>query len=234
MKANIPLISSIIVGLFGYSTASVADVKVSTGYIYVNGQNTETGLSNVKLSSIPLSLKVKKNALGVKVSTSYLKLDDGSGVTQKGTGDTNLTVSYDVTPKWTVSIKEKFSTGDKAKGLSTGYNDTNLQADYSTPLSNGKSIFGSLAYKIKGGKSNVASYKNAADISMGMSKVMNNNWTTGAFLDYAQSSTTTLKDTTGVIGFTSYKIDKHWSATAIAGYDTSNTGSAGLTANYKF
>lgn len=234
MKTNKLLATSLILCLTGYSASTLADVKVSTGYLYVNGQSTDLNLSNIKLTAIPLSLKVKKQALGVKLSTSYLNLDAGTGITEKGQGDTRLKVSYDVTPKWTVSVQEKFSTGDKAKGLSTGYNDTKFAIDYSAPLSGGKSVFGSLAQNIKGGKNNNPTYKNSADLSIGMSKVLPNNWVTGASLNYTEASSTALKNTTGGLAFLGHKINKNWNTNAFAGYDSSKTTSIGVSISYKY
>lgn len=234
MKTNKVLAISILLGLSGYNVAAMADVKVSTGYLYVNGQNTDLSLSDVKLTAIPLSLKVKKEALGVKISTSYLSLDAGTGTTEKGQGDTRLTVSYDVTPKWTLSVKEKFSTGDETKGLSTGYNDTKFQVDYSAPLSEGKAVFGSLGYKLKGGKSDNLTYKNASDASIGMSKVLPNNWITGASLNYVEASTTALDNTLGGLIFLGHKLNKNWRTNTFVSYDNSNTKSLGVNVSYKY
>ena len=234
MKTNKLISFGLLISLSSLSSVAIADVKVSTGYLYVNGQNTTTGLKNTKLSSIPVSVKFKNNSLGVKLSSSYLSLNTGTGSTQKGMGDTSLTVSYDITPKFTLSLKEKFHTGDKNKGLSTGFNDTKIQADYSSSIGNGKSVFTSLAYKVKGGKSSNPTYRNAADASIGMSKILANNWVAGGSLNYAQASTTTLSDTVGVLGFASHKLNKNWRTNLYAGYDNSKTSTVGLGISYKF
>ena len=234
MKANKFLVTSFTVGILASNTTFASDVKVSTGFLYVNGQNTDLSLADVKLSSIPLSLKVQNDAFGFKISTSYLNLDAGTGTTEKGIGDTRLTLSYDVSPQWTLSIQEKFSTGDDKKGLSTGFNDTKVAVDYSKPLSGGKSVFGSLAYKVKGGKGSNPNYKNAADISLGMSKIISDNVVIGGSINYAQSSTSTLNDTTGGLAFVSRKLNKNWRTNAFVGYDNSKTKSAGVSISYKF
>ena len=83
-----------LVSLPTMSLTAVADVKVSTGVLYVNGQSNDLSLGNTKLTSVPVSIKVKKGALGVKLSSSYLRLDAGSGTTESGVGDTNLKLSY--------------------------------------------------------------------------------------------------------------------------------------------
>ena len=236
MKANKLVKLTLLISLSTLGSAALADanVKVSTGYLYVNGQNTTTGLKNTKLSSIPVSVKLKNEAFGVKLSTSYLSLNAGTGKTEKGMGDTNLTISYDITPKFTLSVKEKFSTGNEKKGLSTGFNDTKVQADYSTSIGNGKSVFASVGYKVKGGKSSKPTYRNAADASIGMSKILANNWVAGGSLNYAQASTTTLDNTFGVLGFASHKLNKNWRTNLYAGYDNSKTSTAGLSISYKF
>lgn len=234
MNTNKLIGLGVLISLSSFSSVANADVKVSTGYLYVSGQNTTIGLKNTKLGSLPFSVKLQNNSVGVKLSTSYLSLDAGTGTTEKGLGDTNLTISYDITPKIALSLKEKFSTGDEKKGLSTGFNDTKIQADYSSAIGNGRSVFTSLGYKLKGGKSSNPTYQNAADASIGMSKILANNWVAGGSLNYAQTSTTTLDNTFGVLGFASHKLNNNWRTNLYVGYDNSQTSTVGFGVSYKF
>jgi long-subunit fatty acid transport protein len=232
MKIKQFLNVSLMASFCAYSINTQASVKISTGYLYVDGQNSDLDSSNSTLTAIPLSLKFKNDALSIKLSSSRQELNSGNKTTN-GLGDTSLKVSYRLTPSWTVSLKEKFSTGDKTKGLSTGYNDTTLQVGYSKALSEENRVFSSLSYKIKGGKSDIPNYKNAASVSVGLSRKMNENWRGGISLNYSQASNIKLDDTLGTLMFLGHKINKNWGVNSFIGTDNIGTQSLGLSISYK-
>lgn len=216
--------------------AHAASVKLSTGYFYANGQSQDINTPDSTIEAFPLGLKVKEGRVGFKVSTSYLRLKSGTAPEQSGMGDTTVSLSYELTenPWWTLTVKEKFATGDEQKGLSTGYNDTKVQLDFFRTLGQGRSLFATAGYTFKGGKSEVPTYQDAVYGSVGLGSVLGSGVTGGISLDYTQATSTTLEDTLGGTVFLGYKLSGQFGLNLFAGYDSSNTTSAGLGLGYKF
>ncbi len=217
----------------GYVMADTS-VKLTTGFFYANGQSNDLATKDTTIRSVPVGVKVKNGRWGVRVSGSWLEISSGS-VTNSGQGDTTVSLSYDVTenPWWTVTVKEKFATGDQNKGLSTGYNDTKLQLDYFRPLGRGYSVFSTLGYTFKGGQDKNPNYQNAVYASLGGGVVLTKGWTIGASLDFNQATSKTLDDTFGGSLFLGHALTRRVGVNVFAGYDSTNTTSAGFGLSYK-
>lgn len=208
--------------------ATAETVKVSTGFFYADGQSNDLNASNVTLRSVPVNVSVQNGPINVKLGTSWLEIKSGTAAAQSGQGDTTLTLRYDVTPNWSVSIKEKFATGSKSKGLSTGYNDTKVQVDAFWPQAGGRSVFATLGYTFKGGQSDNPNYQNAAYASLGMAQALKDGWSVGLSIDAAQATSKTLDDTFGGMVFLGYRVSPRVSVNVFGGYDTTQTKSGGL------
>ena len=226
----------LIVGLLmpvSLSAWAQPSVKLSTGFFYADGQSNDLNVKNTTIKSVPLSLKVKKGRSGVRLSSSWLEVD--AGTAESGMGDTTLSLSYDLTenPWWTVTLKEKFATGDKDKGLSTGYNDTKVQLDYFRPVGRKSSVFATMGYTFKGGQSDNPNYQNAVYGSVGGGVLLARGWSGGFSLDYSQATSKTLDDTIGGSLFLGHNFTPRFGVNIFAGYDSTDTTSAGIGLSYK-
>ena len=208
-------------------------VKLSTGYFYADGQSNDLNATNSTIKSVPFSLKVKDGAWGVRLSTSWLELKSQGSPAQSGMGDVSVALSYDLNRSWTASVKEKFSTASKRKGLTTGYNDTKVQLDYFTALDNRSSFFGTAGYTFKGGQSANPNYQNGAYFSVGLGRVLAPGWTGGVSLDWTQATDRTLSNTFGGSLFLGYRVNSRWDVSLFGGYDNSSTKSVGMGISYK-
>ncbi len=211
-----------------------ASVKLTTGYFYADGQSNDLNATSTTIQSVPVGIKIKNGRFGVRLSSSWLQVKSGN-TTNSGQGDTTLSVSYDLTesPWWTVTVKEKFATGSSSKGLSTGYNDTKVQLDYFAPVGQGNSVFATLGYTFKGGKSDRPNYQDAVYASVGAGTVLAEGWTGGISLDYTQATSKTLNDAFGGSLFLGHKVSSRFGVNVFAGYDSTNTTSAGIGLSYK-
>ena len=208
-------------------------VKLSTGFFYADGQSNDLNVKNTTIKSVPLNLKVKDGRFGVRLSSSWLEID--AGTAESGMGDTTLSLSYDLTesPWLTVTVKEKFATGDRDKGLSTGYNDTKVQLDLFQPVGRKYSVFATLGYTFKGGQSDNPNYQNAVYGSIGGGVVLAKGWTGGLSLDYSQATSKTLDNTFGGSLFLGHSVTQRFGVNVFAGYDNTDTTSAGIGLSYK-
>lgn len=211
-----------------------SSVKLTTGFFYANGQSNDLTAPNTTIKSVPVGVKVKNGRFGVRLSSGWLEVKSGD-VTNSGQGDTTLSVSYDITenPWWTLTVKEKFATGDKNKGLSTGYNDTKVQVDYFRPMARKYSVFMTMGYTFKGGQSDNPNYQDAAYASLGGGVTLGKGWTGGISFDYNQATSTTLEDTFGGSLFLGHSLTRQVGVNVFAGYDSSDTVSAGIGLSYK-
>ena len=209
-------------------------IKLSTGFFYADGQSNDLNVPDSTLKSVPLSIQFKHNRFGMRLSSSWLEVNSG-GVVDAGQGDTTVAISYDLTenPWWTLTVKEKFATGDSGKGLSTGYNDTKIQVDYFQAVGRERSVFATLGYTFKGGQSDVSTYQDAAYASVGMGVVLSQGWNGGVSFDYYQATSRTLDDTLGGSVFIGHKLSQHFGVNVFAAYDSAQTTSLGLGLSYK-
>lgn len=212
-----------------------SSLKLSSGLFYASGQSQSLGTVNSKVYSVPFLLSWENNRFHASLSTSYINLKNqysslNRQVSQSGMGDTLVSIGYDLTqsPWLTFKIKEKFPTGNKAKGLSTGKNDTSLQLDYFTSLGDKMSAFSTLGYKFVG-KPAGSTMKNSGYLSVGMGYILAKNRSVGFSIDYNQSSFKTLKNQLGLSVFVSQKIAEAWSVAGFGAYDDTQTTSLGLT-----
>lgn len=220
--------------MVGLSSAVQAapTVKLSTGYFYADGQSDDLNTPDSTIQSVPFSVKVKEGPWGVRLGSSWLEIKSKGSKAESGMGDVTASVSYDLNNSWSVSLKEKFSTADKDKGLTTGYNDTKVQVDYFTTLNNRHSFFGTAGYTFKGGQDDNPDYQNGVYLSAGIGRVLAAGWTGGVSLDWTQSTNRKLDDTLGGSIFVGHKVSSQWSVSFFGGYDNSDTVSAGLGISY--
>lgn len=208
-------------------------VKLSTGFFYADGQSSDLNVKDTTIKSVPMALKIKTGRFGVRLSSNWLEINGDT--TRSGIGDTTLSLSYDLTenPWWTLTLKEKFATGDKRKGLSTGYNDTKVQLDYFRPVGRKHSVFATLGYTFKGGQSDNPNDQNAMYASLGGGMVLAKGWTGGVSLDYNQATSKALDDTFGGSLFLGHAVTRRFGVNLFAGYDSTETTSAGVGLSYK-
>lgn len=207
-------------------------VKLSTGYFYADGQSNDLNTPDSTLQSVPFSIKIKDGPWGVRLGSSWLEVKNKGRKAQSGMGDVTASISYALSDAWRVSLKEKFSTADKSKGLTTGYNDTKVQVDYFTPWGTRNSFFGTVGYTFKGGQDRVPDYQNGVYLSAGIGRVLTTGWTGGLSLDWTQATNRKLTNTFGGALFLGYKVNARWRVSLFGGYDNSNTTSAGLGISY--
>jgi len=212
-----------------------SSIKLSSGLFYASGQSQTLGSANSEVYSVPLLLAWENKRLHASVSTSYLSINNqyptsNRRISQSGVGDTLLSFGYDLTesPWFTLKVKHKFPTGDKAKGLSTGKSDTSLQLDYFTSLKANTSAFATVGYKFVG-KATGSKMKNSGYLSAGMGYILAKNTSVGFSIDYRQSSFQALKNQLGGSVFVSQKIAEAWSVAGFGAYDNTQTTSLGLT-----
>ncbi|WP_294948819.1 hypothetical protein [Sulfurivirga sp.] len=222
--------------LAGVAQAADTSVRVSTGYFYVDGQSNDLNSPDTTIQSVPLSIKLKSGRFGVRLSSSWLEVKPRGQKAESGQGDTTLSLSYDLTeqPWWTITVKEKFATGSKSKGLSSGYNDTRLQLDYFRTVGSGKSVFATAGYVIKGGKSDNPDYQDAFYASVGAGTVLAQNWNGGVSLDYNQATNKQLDDAFGGSLFLGYRMTRQAGVNLFVSTDNTSTTSAGVSLSYKF
>jgi len=225
------------VGLIPSAVMAGTDVstKISSGFFYSSGQSQTLGSASSKMYSVPFMASLGYKRLHASLSTSYLRVDNQyplsvQRVSQKGMGDTLFSLGYDLTesPWLTVKVKHKFATGDKAKGLSTGKDDTSLQLDYFTPVGTKTSAFATLGYKFVG-KVAGSQMKNSGYVSAGMGYILTSKTSVGFSVDYQESSFQTLNNQLGESLFVSYSATKAWSISGFGAYDNTQTTSLGLT-----
>jgi len=212
---------------------SAPTVKFSTGYFYADGQSNDLNTPDSTIQSIPFSIKVKEGPWGLRLGSSWVEIKNKGSRAESGMGDVTAAISYDLNDAWSVTIKEKFSTADRDKGLTTGYNDTKVQVDYFTPFGRANSFFGTVGYTFKGGQSDNPDYRDGVYLSAGLGRVLAKDWTGGVSLDWTQATNRRLDDTFGGSVFVGHKINTQWSVSLFGGYDNSNTTSAGVGISYK-
>ena len=243
MKKYIKLMFFAVVILTPFSASaedSAVTTKISSGLFYSSGQSQTTGSADSTLYSIPLMLSFRGQRVHAGFSTSYMDITSrypttGTSSKVSGMGDLTFSLGYDLTdqPSWTVTVKHKFATGDKSKGLSTGKDDNYLQLDYFSAIGQRSSFFATAGYKFVG-KVQGAGMKDSAYGSVGAGYFFPSKTSVGLSLDYLQSSYTSLKDQTGVSVFVGKSLSKLWSISAFGSYDNTSTQSMGLTFTRKF
>ncbi|WEJ62683.1 hypothetical protein [Thiomicrorhabdus lithotrophica] len=227
----------IIIILFGFvaltSVSNAANsTKLTTGLFYIDGQSETINSDDVSALSIPLLLSVKQDKLSFGVSVAYMSIESGS-LDETGLGDTIVSMGYDLTDSFTLKLKEKFSTGDENKGLSTGKNDTSVQLDYFAKMGNQTSLFTTLGYKTVG-KVTGLNMQDTLYASVGTGYVYPTKTSIGVSLDYRESIFKNLDDQLGIAAFVSKPLNSTYSLTGFAGYDDTQTSSLGVSLTTKF
>lgn len=209
-------------------------IKLSTGLLYSNGQGTTFDNPNVSTTSLPLLINLKQGRFSLGLSTAYQSLSSDT-FSAEGLGDTTLSVGYDLleNPWLTLNIKQKFATGDSKKGLSTGKNDTSLQLDYFYPLQPNTALFAHIGHKFVG-KVRGAAMQDTRYASLGTAYTYMNNANIGLSLDYRESIFKRLEDQAGLSVFLSQPLNKIYSYSLFAGYDSTHTLNSGITLSTQF
>lgn len=210
------------------------EAQILLGGFYASGQSDITASSDSEVIGLPIGLNVQKGRWSGSVLTSYLnayrKDDTLTNQSVSGTGDTFITLGYDLTqmPWITLSLNHKIPTGSVEKGLSTGEADTGVQLDYFNTLSSSNSVFASVGYKSVGRVSGVA-MQDPMNASAGVSHFLTNSVYIGGSIDYNESIYKELKDTTGVSLFSGISLSKRHQLLLTTYYD--NTDSYQISAN---
>ncbi|WP_019557828.1 DUF3187 family protein [Thiomicrorhabdus arctica] len=216
------------------TTSSTITTKLSTGVFYSYGQSQTINASDTTTTSIPLMLSIKGGAFTFGVASSYLSIDSASFKAQ-GMGDTTVSMAYDLTsnPWVALKVKHKFATGDAAKALSTGKEDTSVQLDYFYPILSNTSVFANIGHKFVG-KVKGANMQDTNYGSIGTGYNFANKTSLGLSLDYRQSIFKSVEAQKGASVFLSTPLTETFSASAFVGYDSTQTSNAGATITSKF
>lgn len=229
-------VAIVLLGILALSFAKKANADVTTittGVFYIDGQSDTINSDDVSAFSIPLLISHKQDKFTFGVALSHLSVESGS-IDEKGMGDTTLSVGYDVTDAFKISLKEKLATGDEEKGLSTGKNDTSIQLDYFSPLKDNKSsIFATVGHKFVGKKDGL-NLQDVSYSSIGTGYIYNNKTSVGVSLDYRESIFSNLDNQLGLSAFINQTLNDTYSLSAFAGYDNTQTGSIGVSLTGKF
>ncbi|MCF6254051.1 MAG: hypothetical protein L3J38_04805 [Thiomicrorhabdus sp.] len=227
--ALIPLLSSASI-----YAAEKTTTKISTGFFYSSGQSDVADLKDTTTTLVPVMISVKKNRLSFGASSSYLSIDAAT-LKEEGMGDTTVYIAYDLTedPWVSVKLKHKFPTGDEAKSLSTGKDDTSISLDYFYPIQGNTSVFANIEHKFVG-KIPGVEMQDTTSASIGTGYSLSSGANIGASLDYRQSSFLNLDDQIGASVFVSKSLNKTVSLSAFGGYDSTETSSLGMTITTKF
>jgi hypothetical protein len=216
----------------------------STGFLYYEQNSDEEGL--FKTYAIPLMVSGYYQRYSGSLTTSYLK-ENGDSFSL---GDTTLSLGYDISNAsgFTVILKEKFATGNEEKGLSTGKNDTSLQLDYATALTNRTSLIASIGYtfvgkkdktplgqgKKKGGQQGANDVQNRHYSSLGLAYALSNRNTLGTLLDIQESLYKNQGKQTNLSLLMSHALSNTHSLTILYAHDNSQTNHIGLTFTSQF
>ncbi|NPA72736.1 MAG: hypothetical protein GXO35_07905 [Gammaproteobacteria bacterium] len=219
-----PLISSV--------SLAADSVKLTTGFFSSDGQSDIVNIPNSSTQSIPLMLSVRKGKLSLGLSTGYVSIKSGT-LNEAGMGDTTLSLGYTLSDTFSVKIKEKFATGDAAKNLSTGKEDTSVQLDYFGQVNQSQSLFATAGYKFTG-KVAGANMQDASYASVGTGYMLASKISIGASLDFRESSYKTVDSKLGITAFASKPLSKTYSLAGFAGYDNTQTSSLGVSLTTKF
>lgn len=238
-----------------YSTSAEAEdyVQIGTGADYSSGDygNTE----DTKILSVPVSLKVKKDAFFVRASIPYLRVKgpgsvvagDGGPVpggtagavtTNDGIGDLSLSAGYTLdltdTTYFDIIGRIKIPTASESKNLGTGTTDFTAEGAITHQ-------FGEISLSARGGRrfngsstrfplrdvwqAGAGAYYQAGDIMLGLD------------YDWREASLSTASDRSEVTGSVTYKVTP---AVRIQGYgytgftDGSPNAGGGLQLLYRF
>lgn len=238
-----------------YSTSAEAEdyVQIGTGADYSSGDygNTE----DTKILSVPVSLKVKKDAFFVRASIPYLHVKgpgsvvagDGGPVpggtagavtTNDGIGDLSLSAGYTLdltdTTYFDIIGRIKIPTASESKNLGTGTTDFTAEGAITHQ-------FGEISLSARGGRrfngsstrfplrdvwqAGAGAYYQAGDIMLGLD------------YDWREASLSTASDRSEVTGSVTYKVTP---AVRIQGYgytgftDGSPNAGGGLQLLYRF
>jgi len=208
--------------------------KLSTGFFYSSGQSDTAGLKDTTTTLVPVMVSVKNNRLSFGASSSYLSIDTAT-LKEEGMGDTTVYIAYDLTedPWVSVKLKHKFPTGDEAKSLSTGKDDTSILLDYFYPIQSNTSVFANIEHKFVGKIAGIE-MQDTTSASIGTGYSFASGANVGVSVDYRQSSFINLDDQIGASVFASKSLTKTVSLSAFGGYDSTETSSLGMTITTKF
>jgi hypothetical protein len=182
--------------------------------------------------SIPVTFSIRQQRLRWSLGTSYLRQSQNDD-TQKGMGDTRLSVAFDVNHWLTVGYKHKFATGSESRGFSTGEDDDELYLDFFHALSSSTSLFATTGYKWVG-KGDRTDRRNAGRAAIGMGYRISSNFSILASLDHYQSSYTSSSDINSITAMASYKLTDTVGLSWFVNGDSSDAYSAGTMINYSF
>ncbi len=205
--------------------------KVTTGFDYSSGDYGNA--IDTEIWYVPLTLKYKAFPWTAKVTIPWLEITGPGGVvgggeslvivdggtvvrtTESGLGDIVAGLTYSLDPVTPASIlldftgKIKFPTADEDKGLGTGEFDYTIQLDASknigrlTPLA-------TLGYKFRGDPDGL-DFNNSFFISLGAAYKINEQFSTGATLDFREAATDRSDDVVEFFAYFNWKLNRQWS-----------------------
>ncbi len=210
----------------------------STGFL------SSKGSSDTKTTSFPLVLSWHYQRFNGSVASSYI------GGKDSGWGDTTISIGYELShrPDLRFSLKQKFATGDKAKGHSSGETDISFQLDYFMPLSDKVSFMNSAGYTLLGkpasqsdganknqsGKNINLTIQNIGYASVGTAYRLSKNLNIGLLIDYQQSAYSKLDDQTSLSLFFNQSLNANWDISVLVERDNLQTNSLGVTVTRQF
>lgn len=238
------------------SDAKEPDFTLNIGGYFSQGNyglDQDTFREDTRISSLPVSLKIRQWPWALKISSSWSKVESSVPVTLKpgietgsttktdsGIGDTLFTLSYSwlkvpINPWYTsVWFKLKAPTADESKDLGSGEFD--FEPGLTLMRLGAWNPFLKLSYRLRG-DSDSTNYNNQWKTTAGISHKLNDEWQLTGFLSSKQASTKPGKTSTSVYTTLLYRINRHWSVTpyASAGLsDGSHDYAVGWNLTYRF
>lgn len=208
---NIALLCTLLAAFCPPTQADEGKLSVNLGLDYSSGNYGSQ--TRTETWALPLSLKYRKDAWSLRVSTAWLRVQGAGNVTPdgdplnttgnvsttEGMGDVSASLTYNLIDErshWAgldIGGKIKFGTADASKSLGTGKNDYTLHAELFKSLDNW-APFLRLGYKWKGDPASIE-YHNVWLGSVGTNYRMTPTVSFGGSYDWQQAVTATSSPT---------------------------------------
>lgn len=214
------------------SAAEQPDFNLKIGLQALNGQSEINPSSSIKTIEIPITLSAKNASFYYGIELKKLKAEY-QGQNKQGYGDTTLTFGYDLNKQFQISLKEKLAF-TSTEGLSTGVNDTSVQLDFNSPMTQANSsVFATIGYTFTD-KSNDYKLQNRSYISLGTGYKLKGKTQFKLNLNYQQNIFAKLDDKLGLKAVIDQPLNNTYNLSAFAGIDNTQTSTIGVTLNGKF
>lgn len=214
------------------SAAEQTEFNINIGLQSLNGQSEINPSDSINILEIPVALSAKNSGFYYGVELKKLKAEY-QGLNKQGYGDTTLTFGYDLNKQFQISLKEKLAF-TSTKGLSTGVNDTSIQLDFNSEMSQAnRSLFATIGYTFTE-KSRDYRLQNRPYISLGTGFKLKSNTQFKLNLKYRQNIFAELDDQLGLKAVIDQPLNNTYNLSAFAGIDNTQTSTIGVTLNGKF